>query len=422
MSRGTAGSTSLWSWFGRRTIGGVSPRLKRGEPEQVDRLRALSEAFRPSAPIDRRALFSGRTRQLGDLFDVADQPGQHAVVYGERGVGKTSLVSVAAEVLAAADVLAARTTCDRSDDFESVWRKALGEAHFTVTRPGVGFAGQARDVQVTAAALLAADATPHDVRRGLQALAGPRRVAIFIDEFDRMASVEDRLLFADTIKTLSDELPAATIVLVGVADDVEQLIAEHQSIERALVQIHMPRMSTAELTEIVTGGIERAKLTIAREAVDTIAQLAQGLPHYAHLLAQLSARFALEDLRTNVRQGDVNDAVAEAIEKTQQTVREVYRRATEENGDARYREVVLACALASADEFGFFAASDVEVPDVEAAHYLDALAEPAHGGLLQRRGSVNPRYRFVNPLLQPYVLMRALSEGTVAPELLQARA
>ena len=168
MSRGTAGSTSLWSWFGRRTIGGVSPRLKRGEPEQVDRLRALSEAFRPSAPIDRRALFSGRTRQLGDLFDVADQPGQHAVVYGERGVGKTSLVSVAAEVLAAADVLTARTTCDRSDDFESVWRKALGEA--TSPSPARGSGSRpARDVQVTAAALLAADATPHDVRRGLQA-------------------------------------------------------------------------------------------------------------------------------------------------------------------------------------------------------------------------------------------------------------
>ena len=396
-----------------RTIGPM--RLKRGEPEQVERLQALTEAFRPAAPIDRRSLFSGRTRQLGDLFDVADQPGQHAVVYGERGVGKTSLVTVAAEVLAAADVLTARTTCDRSDDYESVWRKALGEVQFTVSRPGVGFTGQARDVRVSAAALLADDATPHDVRRGLQSLAGERRVAVFLDEFDRLSSAEDRLLFADTIKTLSDALPRATVVLVGVADDVEQLIAEHQSIERALVQIHMPRMSHGELAEIVTGGAERARLTIAKDAVDTIARLAQGLPHYAHLLGQLSARFALEDLRTNVRLGDVNDAVGEAIEKTQQTVRETYRQATEEDGDARYREVVLACALADADEYGFFAVSDVHVPDVDASGYLDALAEPAHGGLLQRRGSANPRYRFVNPLLQPYVLMRALSEGAVAP-------
>ena len=400
----------------------MSPRLKRGEPEQIERLQALTQSFRPAAPIDRKALFSGRTRQLGDLFAVADQPGQHAVVYGERGVGKTSLVSVAAEVLAAAGVVTARTTCDRSDDYESVWRKALGEVQFTVTRPAVGFSGQAKDVRVSASALLAEDATPHDVRRGLQSLASGRRVAIFIDEFDRLATDADRLLFADTLKTLSDQLPNSTIVLVGVADDVEQLIEEHQSIERALVQIQMPRMTSAELGGIVTGGVELARMTVARDAVEMITRLAQGLPHYAHLLGQLSARNALEDLRTSIRRRDVEEAVSEAIEKTQQTVRESYRRATEENGDGLYPKVVLACALAESDEFGFFAVSDVHVPDedVDAAGYLDTLADPAHGSLLQRRGAANPRYRFVNPLLQPYVLMRALSEGTVAPELLQA--
>jgi Cdc6-like AAA superfamily ATPase len=401
----------------------MAGRLKRGEPEQVERLRALTEVYRPAAPIDRQSLFSGRTRQLGDLFAVAEQPGQHAVVYGERGVGKTSLVSVAAEVLAASGVVTARTTCDRSDDYESVWRKALGELQFTVTRPGVGFAAPARDVRMSASALLSEDATPHDVRRGLQSLAGGRRVAIFIDEFDRLASDNDRLLFADTIKTLSDELPDATIVLVGVADDVEQLIEEHQSIERALVQIQMPRMSHAELGEIVTGGIDRARMTIARDAVETITRLAQGLPHYAHLLGQLSARNALDDLRTSVRLRDVEEAVAEAIEKTQQTVRETYRRATEDTDDAAYPKVVLACALAEADEFGFFSVADVRIPDedVDAAGYLDALSDPAQGGMLQRRGAANPRYRFVNPLLQPYVLMRGLAEGAVAPELLQAR-
>jgi Cdc6-like AAA superfamily ATPase len=398
----------------------MSGKLKRGEPEQVERLRALAEAFRPAAPIDRQSLFSGRTQQLGDLFAVAEQPGQHAVVYGERGVGKTSLVSVASELLAAAGVVTARTTCDRSDDFESVWRKALGELHFTVTRPGVGFAAPARDVSVSASALLADEATPHDVRRGLQSLAAGRRVAVFIDEFDRLSSDADRLLFADTIKTLSDELPDATVVLVGVADDVEQLIADHLSIERALVQIHMPRMSHAELAEIVVRGVEGARVTIARDALDTIARLGQGLPHYAHLLGQLSARNALEDLRISVRLRDVNDAVAEAIEKTQQTVRESYRRATEENGDALFPTVVLACALAPSDEYGFFGASDVHLPeaDVDPAAYLDSLAASEHGNVLQRRGVANPRYRFVNPLLQPYVLMRGLAEGTVAPELL----
>ena len=117
----------------------MSPRLKRGEPEHLQCVEALAGAFRPAAPIDRKALFSGRTTQIGDLFAVVQQSGQHAVVYGERGVGKTSLVTVAAEMLAAGDVLLARTTCDRSDDFGSVWWKALDEIEMTVTRPGIGF-------------------------------------------------------------------------------------------------------------------------------------------------------------------------------------------------------------------------------------------------------------------------------------------
>jgi Cdc6-like AAA superfamily ATPase len=293
----------------------VGTRLKRGEPDQVDRLRALSEVFRPSAPIDRRALFSGRTAQLGDLFAAVDQPGQHAVVFGERGVGKTSLVTVAAETLAATNVITARTTCDRSDDFETVWRKALDELLLTTSRPGVGFAGHPRESRVTGASLLPDDATPHSVKRSLQRLGVDRRLAIFVDEFDRLEQDEVRVLFADTIKALSDQLPRVTIVLIGVADDVDQLVADHQSIERALQLIHMPRMSDDEIAEIVTRGLEAARVSVDQDALDRIVETAEGLPHYAHLFGQLAGRIALEDLRTEVRLRDVEEAIAETAER-----------------------------------------------------------------------------------------------------------
>jgi Cdc6-like AAA superfamily ATPase len=328
----------------------MSPRLKRGDQEHLRRIQALAHAFRPAAPIDRSTLFSGRTTQLADLFGVAEQPGQHAIVYGERGVGKTSLVMVAAEMLAAGDVLTARTTCDRSDDFGTVWWKVLDQIRVLVTTPGVGFSAPPKERAQSASGLLG-DATPYAVRRSIEAVAGERRVVVLIDEFDRLASEEARLLFADTIKTLSDQLVQATVVLVGVADTVGELIAEHQSIERAVVQIHMPRMSQGELQRIVTQGMETAGLAIEPAAVDTIALLAQGLPHYAHLLGQISGRIALDDLRTTVRAGDVDGAVAEAIEKTQQTVLEAYSQATAETRATLYPKVVLACAMARGDEF-----------------------------------------------------------------------
>ena len=111
----------------------------------------------------------------------------------------------------------------------------------------------------------------------------------------------------------------------------------------------MPRMSPEELREIVERGMEAALLTIDRDAAETIARLAQGLPHYAHLLGQLSGRIAVDALRTRVQAGDVREAVGEAIEKTQQSVLEAYRRATAETRATLYPKVVLACAMARGD-------------------------------------------------------------------------
>lgn len=404
--------------------------LKRGEPEQLQLLQSLAGAFRPAAPIDRRELFSGRAEQLGELFAAVAQQGQHVVIYGERGVGKTSLATVATGMLSAGQVLTARATCDRSDDFGSAWRKALDEIQITATRPGLGFAGEAREAVRAASSLLAAEpVTPHAVRRSLATLASQSQVAVVFDEFDRLASAEARVLFADTIKTLSDQLVGATVIIVGVADDVDQLVSEHQSVERALVQIHMPRMSPDELAEIVTRGMERAQLKVEPGAVETIARLSQGLPHYTHLLGQLAGRIAIDELRAKVLVRDVEAAVGDAIGKAQQSILDAYDRATFDVRSTLYPQVVLACALASSDDFGFFTLSDVRVPlreiagrDVENrafAKHLEQLSGDRRGHVLQRRASSGGvRYRFLNPLLQPYVVMRGLAEGAIAPETL----
>jgi len=241
------------------------------ETDFLDRVRLVAEAFRPAAPIDRRELFAGRAEQIAELFSIVSQPGQHAIVYGERGVGKTSLGLVAAELLGAANVLSAWATCDASDDFSSVWRKVFGEIEFTRSRHAIGFDERLHERVESASQLLGPDpVTPHAVRRGLAQLSPQHGIAVFVDEFDRFQDLDGRVLFADTIKALSDRLVSATVVLIGVADSVGELVREHRSVERALVQIQMPRMSTSELAEIVTNGMAAARLTVAGPAVARI--------------------------------------------------------------------------------------------------------------------------------------------------------
>jgi energy-coupling factor transporter ATP-binding protein EcfA2 len=391
------------------------------EPELLDRMRLVSEAFRPSAPIDRRSLFSGRADQISEIFSVVAQPGQHAVVYGERGVGKTSLATVAAQLLSGANVLTARAICDAGDDFGSVWRKALDEIEFRQSKQAVGFSERVEESAESAAGLLGnGRVSPDDVRRALQRVAQQREAAIFIDEFDRLKDAEVRVLFADTIKALSDRLVRATVFLIGVADSVGELIREHRSIERALVQIHMPRMSREELAEITTRGVDAAQMSIAKGAVGKITALSQGLPHYTQLLAQLAAQAALGRRRADVNARDVDAAVDRAIDRAQQSIVESYREATATPGEGGYEQVLLACALAPEDEFGFFDPTDIGEPlskilgkPCKATAYagqLEELADDARGAVLHKHAG---RYRFVNPLLQPYVAMKGVSDGLV---------
>ena len=55
-----------------------------------ERLHQLDQAFSPFAPILLRDLFHGRYEHLERTCEAIRERGQHVVIYGERGVGKTS--------------------------------------------------------------------------------------------------------------------------------------------------------------------------------------------------------------------------------------------------------------------------------------------------------------------------------------------
>jgi len=284
-------------------------------------------------------------------------------------------------------------------------------------------------VRVASEYLPAEDSGPGDVLEILETLGGLSPPVIFLDEFDRIADPRARGMFADTIKMLSDQVVPATVVLVGVADTVDELIAEHGSVERALVQIHMPRMSRGELEQIVERGLSNIGMDIHREALARITALSQGLPHYTHLLAQQAAVIAVQAYHTlTITRAHVDAATGKAIDRAQRSIVNAYHEAIASPQKATlYPQVLLATALAQGDELGFFAPGDVRAPlsaimgkNIEIpsfVRHLHALAEPDRGEVLQKRGPKRRhRFRFSNPLLQPYVIMHGLHEGLLATE------
>lgn len=392
---------------------------------------AVSAAFSPSAPISRRDLFAGRTGQLASLLDIIHQAGQHAIIYGERGVGKTSLAAVMEDMLAQSDrYVTARVNCDGSDEFSSIWRKLLAQIRYDEREEKIGFTAAPVLHRSTVAQFLGdGEITPADLTNILRAVTNGTTPILFIDEFDRVGEGPTRPLIADLIKALSDQLVDVTIVLVGVADTVDDLLESHRSVERSLVQVRMPRMSTRELREIVDAGLGTAGMTSETEATSQVTTLSQGLPHYTHLLAQAAARTALGNHRLQVSVGDVDQAIAQALEKAQQSTARAYHEATSSSRETLYPQVLLACALTRGDDLGYFAAGDIREPlrmimgkryEIPAySRHLHAMSENDRGPILQKTGQTRRyRFRFINPLLQPYIVMKGLAEGLVEPDVL----
>jgi len=378
------------------------------------RKRTVWKVFTPGAPIDRREVFAGRLDQLQAVDEVVLQKGQHAAIYGERGVGKTSLAKIAKEVADKEKIFSAHVTCDSSDDFDSIWRKVFEEIRVVLT-----------DKQEVTGSYYLGDIdrlTPNAVRVVLQELTRGAPAVIFIDEFDVVRHSTTQLLLAETMKVLSDQGIDATVVLAGVAENIVDLIGQHASTERSLTQVPMPRMTIEEREAIIENGLTPAGMTIDAVARHRIVTLSQGLAHFVHLLAQRAALLALLDNRTNVKLADVSKAIDTSIADTQVSVSSNYEAAVKSNRKSLYPDLVLACAMISPDEHGYFTAKALVGPlttvtgeAMTISQFGPHLKELATSrGLLHRDGDKRKyRYRFRNPLVQPYVLMRGVKESRI---------
>ncbi len=389
------------------------------------------KVFTPRTAIDERNLFAGREEQVRQIVDVVNEKGAHAILFGDRGVGKTSLVSVLPSFLRIPqnNLIVPRVNCDTGDSFASVWLKAFEQVELIRSTSLVGFHENTREETFTSAELFGESSiSPDSIRRALTILS-IRGIPIFIfDEFDRI-SLEPRRAFADAIKSLSDHGTPATVIVVGVADSVDQLIQEHQSVERALIQIRMPRMSSTEIRQVLITGTHTLGMEIKEDALRRIQMLAQGLPHYAHLIGLHSVRLALDARSMTVSVETVEKAIDRAIENAQQSIRSAHEYAIRSpRKENLFSDVLLSCALAHTDELGYFAAQDVRVApptypqklrDTSFAQHLNEFCEEKRGPILRKTGIKRRfRYRFINPLLQPFVIMRGLKDGKITSDLL----
>lgn len=332
------------------------------------------------------------------------------------------------------DIKACKVNCEQHDYFATVWEEALAEITILKEKKQGEVIGVESVDRYNLSQWLSTDeyVGPTQIRRALAAgLEHIPELVIIFDEFDRLP-VENRVLFADTIKELSDNNIRATVVIVGVAKNLSGLIADHASISRCLAQIEMPPMTREEVKEILVNGLSQLDMRMTNEAYETIVTLAQGYPHYTHLLGKHAVLSAINDRRGEVNTADVSVAITEALSDVGYDIADEYTKAIlAQRKGTLFENVLLACALAKVNELGYFSSTDV-APVLSAItkkeceiygfskHLTRFASEHSRGPVLEKRGSSRCyQYRFVNPLLRPYAIIRGMSNGTVTLDALR---
>ncbi len=383
----------------------------------------IIEAFTPGTPINEADLFAGRQDTIVQLQDTVLERGRHAIIYGERGVGKTSIANIFYRPLNSPTrpILSIRVNADKADDFASLWSKVFRR----IKRTEDGYEWWADDAHK-------GKISPDDIQVELSAFSPNDVPIVIIDEFDRIENVQCKVLVTDTIKSLSDYTVNCTIVIVGVAESVSQLVHDHESISRALVQVPMRRMFQDELRDIAISRLRRLRMQIADDALWRIVFFSAGLPFYTHSLGKHAALRAIAGKRIKITEGDVYEAVRDCVEDVDYSVKESYVRATERiyrKGNI-FPQVLAAAALADLDSLGKFGAANVEGPLTAImgenykvpsfAFHLNELCKPERGRVLKKSGERRTyRFHFIDSVMQPYIVMKSLQEKIITNEILE---
>lgn len=373
---------------------------------------SVCEVFTPHGPIDEETLFAGRTDILIDIIDVVFQKGCHAILYGERGVGKTSFANILKDKVftRAPRMKVIKRSCTSNHNFKLIWQHVFDDFQID---------GKESSEYIN-------DRTnAYDILKLFDQFPANQRPVIIIDEFDRINDTRTYIKMADTIKHLADYNSNVTLIIVGVGESVHDLFVGHPSIHRNIRQKQMPKMTKPELKQIIDKRLPILGMSIGDKIEAKIVDLSQGFPGYAHLLCQNAFRSAVDRRQMIVNDGDLQRAVARSVELAEETVKEAYLKAVRSTKpNHQYKEAILAFSLTQTNEKGYFKARDVKVPftkimgrDMDIpnfARHLQEFQDPERGPVLLREGKQKSyEYRFADPLLRPYAILAGIKDKLI---------
>lgn len=389
--------------------------------------------------LDRPAAHSGelvgRHDAIRKVFDIVSTPGEHIAMYGERGIGKTSLVNVLANELRAAQVGVFVAAVQPGDSFDALIRRAVGEAQgepndemrFVPLPPN----SEAPDSEATdgeaegdplAEMLPEGEAAPGDIVEFLdQTLAG--HPVLILDDYDRLDSAMTDRAMSDLVKGLAESKAQATVVFVGQGDSADALISNHDRVFESLHDLPLRLLRPSETLFLIERLETASGMPLNDNAKKLILMASLGLPGAVQSLTRDAVAATLSVSGDTVEWTQALNGLARHAEATAAEVREPVDDMLGDDPDDEFAQTLFAIAAAHTDWYGRFFKSQVTVSlnrrypalaqsEDEIVATLDSLCGDDPGSLFRKRGT---EYRFANIWMKQYLLTRYLAHRYGVP-------
>lgn len=394
--------------------------------EQMIMQSGARDVFTPHQPISQVELLFGRRSELQSIIETLNTPGQHVLLYGDRGVGKSSLATVVSVLVRSTGRAVLVKRCDTSDKFGTIIRPALAQvdaifepAEISASSDDSRSGSLGRSGLVITAGTTNGQVTKFRLNEKLSPSAVAEATAdvpalLLIDEADAIVDTEDRRKLAELIKLLSDAGSMLKIMVVGIADTSAELTAAHPSVQRCLKETKLRRLSNGELEQIIVNGGDRLGLKFTSNVIRSIVSMSAGYPYFTHLICLRCAESAVVAGRSTVGQEQLAASLTVAVADAESTLKRVYGDAVR-SASPMYR-VLLNAAAKLGDEFSSAEwRGAVESITQEAItqgalnNYFARLVSTDGSTVLRRTGQ--GYYRFEDPRMPSYVRMNAGAAG-----------
>lgn len=378
------------------------------DPRLSDRMAGvrmkLRSAYTPSQPVIDRRMFAGRTEVLTTLIRSLEDQRLHIVIYGERGIGKTSLLHVLTQAARDARYIVVYCSCGAGSSFNEMFRAVAADIPLLFHSGFAPTTAEAERGGSLADLMPEGELSPRLVSDVFAKLTGTR-VIVVLDEFDRCESIEFRRGIAELIKNLSDRSIRVQLVIAGVAANLTELVEHIPSIRRNVFALQIPKMSATEVRHLVRNGEAATGVTFEQDALEFVIRAAHGSPYIASLLSHHAGLMAIDNGRMAVSVEHVSSSIIQALEEFKGRISKASQMQIDQLGDpSRHPLGFLAGeALFAGGWFGAAAVDDLQASGFPGAKSVIAQLAASRVLIEPSEDEFGVGYRFHEESVTPYL-------------------